>query len=140
MVDRDDVKFYEDQQRETKENNVYILQEGPIVKIPMEEVQCPDTKNLDTKGMKRPEKRSSVSTFFNKLSKAVLKPRNVYSSEPAPGQSAKRFAMFGKRKTTSSLSDKENMSVGDALSSGKCYSTKEYRKMKQERVKAQKGK
>ncbi|XP_033743492.1 inverted formin-2-like [Pecten maximus] len=110
FVDREDVKLFEEQQKEMKEDNVCSVEDGPILKLPLSEL-LPDMKScMDTKDMevKRPEKRSSVSNFFNKISRAVLKPKNVYNTPGSAVSSNTKsqkegFRMFGRRKTTSSL-------------------------------------
>ncbi|OWF54490.1 inverted formin-2-like [Mizuhopecten yessoensis] len=154
FVDRDDVKLFEEQQKEMKEDNVCSVEEGPILKLPLSEL-LPDMKSLmDTKEMscKRPEKRSSVSNFFNKISRAVLKPKNVYSTPGSAVSSNTKsqkdgFRMFGRRKTTSSLTsdNKENIIVAERMSQrlssvDKKFAVQELRKIKHNKLRASKGK
>ncbi|XP_060080017.1 inverted formin-2-like [Ylistrum balloti] len=154
FVDRDDVKYFEEQQKEIKQENVCSVEEGPIVKLPLSEL-LPDMKScMDTKEMasKRPEKRSSVSNFFNKISRAVLKPKNVYNTPGSNVSSNTKsqkdgFRMFGRRKTTSSLTseNKENIAVVERMSQrlssvDKKFAVQELRKIKNNKLRASKGK
>ncbi|XP_069129228.1 inverted formin-2-like [Argopecten irradians] len=154
FVDREDVKLFEEHQKEMKEDNVCSVEQGPILKLPLSEL-LPDMKScMDTKDMavKRPEKRSSVSNFFNKISRAVLKPKNVYNT-PGSVQTTNTksqkdgFRMFGRRKTTSSLSseNKENRAVVERMSQrlssvDKKFAVQELRKIKNDKLRASKGK
>lgn len=113
-VDLEDVKFYEEQQKYDYTENICCLQDGPVVKLPT-------------------ERKSSVSNFFTKISRAVLKPRNTPESEPQKGKK-ERFGMFGRRKT-STADDKENVPVKESVSAlaEKRFASREYKRFKSEK-------
>lgn len=145
FVDREDVKLFEEQQKElTEGENMYSVEQGPILKLPITELLPEIKKCLDTKELtaKRTEKKSSVSSFFNKISRAVLKPKNVYGSQTTncvPNVKSQKdgFRMFGRRKTLSSVSsdDKENMGAVD-----KKFAVQDLRKIKRTKLRSSKGK
>uniref|UniRef100_K1RAT7 Inverted formin-2 n=1 Tax=Magallana gigas TaxID=29159 RepID=K1RAT7_MAGGI len=130
-VDLEDVKFYEEQQKYDYTENICCLQDGPVVKLPTE--TCPTSQGENMPGKPKPERKSSVSNFFTKISRAVLKPRNTPESEPQKGKK-ERFGMFGRRKT-STADDKENVPVKESVSAlaEKRFASREYKRFKSEK-------
>lgn len=130
-VDLEDVKFYEEQQKYDYTENICCLQDGPVVKLPTE--TCPTSQGENMPGKPKPERKSSVSNFFTKISRAVLKPRNTPESEPQKGKK-ERFGMFGRRKT-STADDKENVPVKECVSAlaEKRFASREYKRFKSEK-------
>lgn len=130
-VDLEDVKFYEEQQKYDYTENICCLQDGPVVKLPTE--TCPTSQGENMPGKPKPERKSSVSNFFTKISRAVLKPRNTPESEPQKGKK-ERFGMFGRRKT-STAEDKENVPVKESVSAlaEKRFASREYKRFKSEK-------
>lgn len=130
-VDRDDLKYYEDQQKYDYTENVCCLQDGPVVKIPTEKFPLLQSGTMGCKP--KSERKSSVSNFFTKISRAVLKPKNTPESEPQKGKKEK-FGMFGRRKTLAS-DDKENIPYQENVTSmaEKRFASREYKRFKNEK-------
>lgn len=140
FVDREDVKIFE----ENAHVDVCSIPDGPIIKLPLSHMNIPDLAQGNIKTLKRQDKRSSVSNFFNKISRAVLKPKNTNDNVVGGDNKnpKERFKMFGRRRTTSSLGDeKENIPITERLphltASEKRRSMREIKKQRQERLKSQ---
>ena len=135
FVDREDVKHYEEIQKHDNEVNHFSLQEGPILKLPFTELHLPEPMT-DPAKQKRPEKRSSVTNFFNKISRAVLKPKNTEA-----GVKSQKLSRFMRRKSLT-RENKENILQSDRLSQHSDNtdrkSNKEYKKLKTEKNKTSK--
>lgn len=130
-VDREDMKFYEEQQKYDYTENVCCIQEGPVVKLPMETFPNTPDENMHCKP--KPERKSSVSNFFTKISRAVLKPRNTPEAESQKAKKEK-FGMFGRRKALTS-DDKENVPHKESTVSlaEKRFASREYKRFKNDK-------
>jgi hypothetical protein len=112
--------------------NVCLLPEGPVLTRP---------GSLKQQTTKKPEKRTSFGQFFNKLSKAVLKPRNVYvTNEPsiAPARIVQEKQKWNVRKKIilSNNANKENVathSVMDTTAQTEKFAAREYKRFKAEK-------
>ncbi|XP_071126193.1 inverted formin-2-like isoform X2 [Mytilus edulis] len=133
FVDRDDIKLYVENQRQDEKH--LSLQEGPIVKLPFTE----NVRETWSDKPKRPEKRLSVTNFFSKISRAVLKPKNT---DPAKDEKTKS-QMFGRfmRRKSLTKENKENILQSDRMQlyrSQERKSNREFKKLKGEKGKSAK--
>ncbi|CAG2205701.1 Inverted formin-2 [Mytilus edulis] len=133
FVDRDDIKHYVENQRQDEKH--LSLQEGPIVKLPFTE----NVRETWSDKPKRPEKRLSVTNFFSKISRAVLKPKNT---DPAKDEKTKS-QMFGRfmRRKSLTKENKENILQSDRMQlyrSQERKSNREFKKLKGEKGKSAK--
>ncbi|XP_061183577.1 inverted formin-2-like isoform X2 [Saccostrea echinata] len=127
-VDLEDLKYYEEQQKYDYAENICCVQEGPVLKMPTEKLHV---GNMECKP--KPERKSSVSNFFTKISRAVLKPRNTPEAEAHKGKKEK-FGMFGRRKPLAS-DDKENIPCKENIvtTAEKRFASREYKRFKNEK-------
>ncbi|KAL5011364.1 hypothetical protein ScPMuIL_009915 [Solemya velum] len=95
-----DLQRYESQAKIECQENMLSIHEGPIVKIP-------DHILPESKSTKKMEKRSSFGNFFQRISRAVLKPKNVYTT--CQNQNPKDSILPGPRISELRVSEKENM-------------------------------
>ncbi|KAJ8316814.1 hypothetical protein KUTeg_004718 [Tegillarca granosa] len=110
FIDLEDVKHFEENQKLDVKTDVYVIPEGPILKLPL--AQLPEVKN-EPQTKCKPEKRMSFGKILrNKLSRVVLRPKND-GGTIGPVQDKKRFGLFGRRKVLVSSSDKENLPVDE---------------------------
>ena len=114
-VDLDDLKHYHEQQMYEMEENVRSIQEGPVLKLPLGKHQLPEFRDFKSKQKQKIEKKMSLSNFFTKISRAVLKPRNGDVGQEVAKGKKEKAPRFGRRKLSSASSyDKENIMVGMA--------------------------
>lgn len=95
-----DIQRYESQAKIECQENMLSIHDGPIVKIP-------DHILPEAKSTKKMEKRSSFGNFFQRISRAVLKPKNVYTT--CQNQNPKDINLPGPRINELRVSEKENM-------------------------------
>ncbi|KAK3099925.1 hypothetical protein FSP39_011867 [Pinctada imbricata] len=78
LLDKNDVKLYKDMQLYDDKENICCVQDGPVLKLPLEKHQLPELRSLQ-KSKQRGDRKTSLGNIFTRISRAVLKPRN---SEP----------------------------------------------------------
>lgn len=124
FIDQEDVKHFEEQQKLDVKTDVYVIPLGPVLKLPLAQVELPEIKN-EPETKTKPEKRMSFGKILrNKLSRVVLRPKND-GGTLGPVQDKKRFGLFGRRKVLVSSSDKENLPIDDIENVDKKQSAKE---------------